>query len=495
MSAPPRPWALLAVAALLAAWFLPLAWLRIVDGDEGFYLLAARRVHEGAVLYRDLFYTQSPLLPWVYGAWLAVCGDSWTAGRMLAGLLSAGLGALLFHHAGQRWDGRRPAAAVLLYAGSSLVLGWFTLVKTYSLSSLLLFAGWAALAPPRPGRLRLRAALAGACFGGAVATRLPLLAALPALALALVEQAGGRRAALRPAGWFALGACLPGLPCLAALLLDPDATWFGNLGYHRLRSSAGLVGDLPQKLDVLHDILLRRGQASLQAWALVLPALLHLALRARARRLPSSACLTLLALGCASLLPTPAYQQYFCVLIPFGVVVALEALEELESRLGPAGRQALLRGGALACLAWVALGISDVPRYLRSGLGLPNLDHPAWWTPAAIERVAARIDARTAPGEPVLTFWPGYLVSTRARALPGTENPFGLRVAPRLTPAERARYRLFGREEYRDRLRARTTRLVVIDLWGAWAREEAAAAGYRLVERVAGAELWLRPGG
>ncbi|MEN8184892.1 MAG: hypothetical protein ABFS46_20415, partial [Myxococcota bacterium] len=74
------------------------AALRPVDGDEGYYLMAARLVLEGGVPYRDFFFPQMPLLPYVYAAWLELLGASWYAGRALSVLLAATLGCLLFRH-------------------------------------------------------------------------------------------------------------------------------------------------------------------------------------------------------------------------------------------------------------------------------------------------------------------------------------------------------------------------------------------------------------
>ena len=47
--------------------FLTVARHRLIDGDEGFYLMASRLVFEHRVPYRDFFFTQTPLLPFVYG--------------------------------------------------------------------------------------------------------------------------------------------------------------------------------------------------------------------------------------------------------------------------------------------------------------------------------------------------------------------------------------------------------------------------------------------
>src|SRR5579872_3619535 len=39
---------------------------RPIDGDEGFYTTAARLVWEGKTPYKDFFYQQAPLLPYLY---------------------------------------------------------------------------------------------------------------------------------------------------------------------------------------------------------------------------------------------------------------------------------------------------------------------------------------------------------------------------------------------------------------------------------------------
>src|ERR1700677_3660672 len=42
--------------------------------DEGIYALAARNVMDGMKPYRDFFFAQMPLLPYVYAAWFSIFG-------------------------------------------------------------------------------------------------------------------------------------------------------------------------------------------------------------------------------------------------------------------------------------------------------------------------------------------------------------------------------------------------------------------------------------
>ena len=76
-----------ALAQLLLFWVV--SRFRFIDGDEAFYLIAARKVAEGSVVYRDFFYPQMPFLPSVYGTWTRLVGDGWFEGRLLSCIFAA----------------------------------------------------------------------------------------------------------------------------------------------------------------------------------------------------------------------------------------------------------------------------------------------------------------------------------------------------------------------------------------------------------------------
>ena len=121
--------------------FVPVATVRPIDGDEGFYLLAAKLVFQGKQLYTDFFYPQMPLLPYVYGLWMWLFGFSWYTARILSALLAVGTGLLLYRYVMRLTSKRRLGLlAVGLYTLSSVLLGWYTVAKTYSLSVFLLMS-------------------------------------------------------------------------------------------------------------------------------------------------------------------------------------------------------------------------------------------------------------------------------------------------------------------------------------------------------------------
>src|SRR5690606_37005983 len=81
----------LLVASILCmgilATFLFLLYFRRVNLDEGWYLGAAKLVYAGKALYRDFAYTQTPLLPYLYGLLQPVFGLGIYQGRFLTVLL------------------------------------------------------------------------------------------------------------------------------------------------------------------------------------------------------------------------------------------------------------------------------------------------------------------------------------------------------------------------------------------------------------------------
>ena len=206
---------------------MPFALLRFVDGDEGDYLMAAALVLDGRLPYRDFLYTQTPLLPYVYGAWAALTGEDWQAARLLSARSRSRSARSSTRHVRRRQGRALAAAALALLTTTGLALAWLTPVKTQGLSTLLLFAAFFAAS-------ERRWVPAGLLLGLAIDTRLLLAAAVPAF---LWEA---RRGALAP---LTAGLALGLLPLALFAVLDPSRFWFGVLGYHAERSDAGLVGD------------------------------------------------------------------------------------------------------------------------------------------------------------------------------------------------------------------------------------------------------------
>jgi hypothetical protein len=465
---PRLAWVDAAALLLPALVFVPLSLVRFVDGDEGVYAYASRLALHGNLPYRDFFYEQTPLLPYVYGAWIGVAGESWFALRVLSALLACAVGALLYLHAERRFCRRAAVVGLVLYVSSALVFGFFVVVKTFALATLLLLGAYILV----DGRARSARAVfaAGALAGLAVDVRFVFLAAVPALAMAA-------RARIAPfAGGFLTGL----VPSIVLFALAPRQFVFDNLGYHLAKDSGGLGHELTQKARTVEN-LVGLGKADHLA-GLQVAILLVAAIGASLllRRLPLALWVALLlALGC--LAPSPTYAQYFSVVVPFAVLGVLEAWP---------GRVPLVLVAAAA--AYVVAGALDVGRQLAGDpVQKPSI--------ASVKAVAREVQRLSRPRERVLSSWPGYLFGTRARAEPDYTNHFAPAAASKLSPAEARRDLVASEPELEARIRARRPRIVVYRNWltvEPFARWDAAlrAAGYRRVSTVESAGIYLRAG-
>jgi hypothetical protein len=232
-----------------AALAVLLASLNLVHGnlnqDEGWYLYAAKMVHEGARPYADFAFTQGPVLPYVYSMLHPVIDAlGVAAGRLLTswfGVLAGMLAAATAARMTERNKGYAFAAVLLLVCGNVYQSYFTTIVKTYGLCSFLLMGGFFALTFRRwHGAL-----LAGVLMALAAGTRLSAGIVLPITGIWLICQRERRLAWL----WFGIGGGLTLLAVFAPFFVSAfEQTCFGLFGYHAGRDPGGMKALLVLKM-------------------------------------------------------------------------------------------------------------------------------------------------------------------------------------------------------------------------------------------------------
>lgn len=491
----PGPWTVLLLAVALLAWFSLLARFRLIDADEGWELMAARLVAGGARPYRDFFTQQMPLLPWIYGAWGRAAGFGWAAGRWLSVILAAGSGVLMYRIAA-RATGRSAwgLAAAALFSLNALVFTWLPVVKTYALTTVLLLGAWEILAAAPERAWRWLAA--GLLAGLAVETRLYVAGAIPALAAA---GWAARRARTGPA-WAAAGVGLALLPAGLLWREDPVRSWFMTVGYHLARSRAGTIEAVAQKAALLFDLAglgERSGAAGVQC--LLLAGAAMLAVGCSRPRRGAGPLAVAAALGLVSLVPTPAFAQYFCLAVPFLALALVEGLAALAAaRRAPEPRSLPRRVAVVLALAYGLAVPAEWSRGCLTGADLLIEDRPENWTLETAAAVAGLVDREVArAGEPVLAWWPGFLVGSGAAPVSGMENQFAMTAALEAPAGRLAAWHLLDPRAVALMIRAGQPRVCVVGGWmvempaGA-VRRHLAACGYRIVGRVHDIEVWRR---
>ncbi len=451
---------------LLLCFFLFIARHRFVDADEGFYLLASRLVLEHKVPYRDFYYNQTPLVPYIYGLWMKLFGISWFSARSLSALLTTILGLLVYAHVCRetaRWVSG--LAAVILYISSMFIFGWFPIVKTSSLAALFLFGAYVLVARVAPASPPWLVAIAGLLFGLSVDTR-ALVVGLAPIFLWWIFRHSEAGSGIARILWFLGGFTVGIVPTLCFFLAFPDSFLFNNLGTHAIRSNAGLIGNWKQKIGIARTLLFGyefNGTQFSILWAVSFITILVLRIR---QGIALLAFLFAFVLALISILPTPTFGQYFCMCVPYLIVAAVCGANNYITGL-PAARTK--RIGMLACAAMVVIfvtsSIRNFQRVLFTGDYMSSLygaDDAQNWTLDAVTAVSKAIDQVAAPHEEIASFWPGFIFASKADPYPGFENNAVTRIlSGRLTARQKAKYHIIGDSEIAADFAAHTPRIAV----------------------------------
>jgi len=151
-----------------------------IHADESTYLYAVKMVLEGKVLYRDFFYIQLPLLPYIYGFFLKFLGISLLTGRFISILFSITTVILTINIA-KRLGGTKVAVICALLLCLNPFQGYFsTITRVYSPATFFLVLSIFFLTTKVGVTLRNSLAMISLCL--AVECRLTVLPAILAVA-------------------------------------------------------------------------------------------------------------------------------------------------------------------------------------------------------------------------------------------------------------------------------------------------------------------------
>ncbi|MBX3012033.1 MAG: hypothetical protein KF832_11030 [Caldilineaceae bacterium] len=174
----------------ILASFLFFLFFRRVNLDEGWYLNAARLVYSGQTLYRDFAYTQTPLLPYLYGLLQPLVGLGLYQGRALTVLLALAAWLLSARSAYRLGGWRAGLFCLALLATSFFAAAQYTYTATYALTAFLMAA--AIDLSLRAGPERRRTILAALLMSLAVTVRLSTVVVLPIFLIYLVLRSEQR---------------------------------------------------------------------------------------------------------------------------------------------------------------------------------------------------------------------------------------------------------------------------------------------------------------
>ncbi len=404
--------------SLLVTQFVFLFYFRQVNLDEGWYLWASKLVYEGKLLYRDFAYTQTPLLPYVYGLAQRLFGDGLAQGRALTIFFALATVALSVRAAAQL-GGRTAAFCTLaLISVSSFALAQFAYTATYALAALLLSAALCcAVVDPNEQR-RNSCAAAFLCL--AIAVRFSLVAILPGWLLYLLITSRQRGRATILLGGTTL--ITLGLTVGSYWLLTGELMRYDIFGFHTDRLLRGEWQQLRvwnMGLRTLEDFLFLLG-------ATVAAGLAGLGQLWQTRHAPVSTnqrtthwLLLFLAglvvfLFVVHLIPRTTDSYYNALQLPWMSVAVGVTLARWLQRESP-DRQAYL---------WLLIGLLCLGHGARQWRGFQRdgyIPTPRQNQLAVVEQAAMVLERFTEPGDTLLSFNPHLALEADLRVHPGYE--------------------------------------------------------------------------
>lgn len=293
-----------------------------LDIDEPFYVYISWILLRGRSLYTDFLYTQTPLLPYIFGAGYGLLPDTVLVARAIS--TSAAVAGIFFSIA-TAWRIRGPLAGVLastLLLSQIVMIRNLSLAKTYSLCFLFLAAALYLLASPKN---RTRAyMLAGFLLSLAVLVRLSFgVVVIVFIGYLLVRERGFNRSVLLA---MIAGLVPAGIFLLPPLLADSGNFLYQVLEYHMDQGpGGGLKGILLDRWAFMERISRDFG-VILGLFAAACVGVIVQAWRKRKEGAEQDLfllCVTACVLGlfAAHFVPSSSVSEYMVVLLPTATVV------------------------------------------------------------------------------------------------------------------------------------------------------------------------------
>jgi hypothetical protein len=219
-----------AVTAIVGGMF---AWLGVVNGDEGWYVISAQLVGEGKLPYRDFAFTQGPVYAYLLAPFVRLSPGVYTARAVsvVCAVVAIGLLIAMARRVGGKWAAVASSAA-LLAAIPSLPY-WLSITKTYALSCLFLAAILFTLMSAIPPRVRFP--LVAALAVGFAETRTSGVALAVFLIAVLIARSPNAKIRVRVV--LATAAAL--VPFVTLVLLEWTRSRWGLIDYHQLGAHGG----------------------------------------------------------------------------------------------------------------------------------------------------------------------------------------------------------------------------------------------------------------
>lgn len=419
---------------------------RLIARDEGFYIVASELLLKGKILYKDFFFPQMPFTALFYALSFKIFGVSWFVARFSTGVIYFLSGCFLFIFIKKNYSYLFAILALMLFSLHPMGFAWQSVIKSYAFVNLflmLIYSFTSSLANLKSddiynkGHSLLNSKISisnskkiffiGFIFGLLGLTRLHFLSLLPLVLFHIFSIQ--KKFSKKDFVSFFLGCTLSLSPCFYYMAQDINSFIFNNLGYHLVRSQTPLEGELTTKLYSLLRLLgLKPSQQIIKYQMIVtyfIPlcfGLYYFILKLFKKRFYFPFLYSLFILILNSI-PTPTYLQYHSCIIIFIIIMSLDFIRVQNNTY--------LK--FLISIVFLTVNISYYPKSLHAYtisahnvIGITG-QNPEMWSIHTVQKINEHLNMIDTD-KYLVSVWPGHALNSKHKMLPGTENPFLIKV-------------------------------------------------------------------
>lgn len=416
--------------------------MRLADADEGFYMNAARMVHQGMSVYTDIFYTQLPMMPTIFAPLADGGWSSFFTLRImaaLAGFLSALLLSLIILKTTR--DYKTTVIALVFYVFSGMIIVWHTTFKPLPFCNLLSIGTFFFWLLYYEKRRLLYLFLTGLFLSALVNFRTVFIVLLPLYFISVIYLSKKDR--VKNLSVFIISLIPFALPTLMAIISSPEHFRAGNIFFQLNREvQHGLGAVLSNRLDTFVRLVVDP-QISI-IFVITIISLGILFIHGRIKSIINlvdtphgMALMNLLLIGGVYLLPHPMSRQYVNQYLAFAIILIAFNLKYIlngvERFMKPLTRKLLMYGLAAVYL------LSLIPYTAIFIYGIRKDDRR--YVISEMKKISSQMLQQAGEDAVVLSEWPGYTFLTKQSPLRYTEIFGGEHKLP-LTHDEYMKYKI-----------------------------------------------------
>ncbi|MFC1851546.1 hypothetical protein ACFL27_15225 [candidate division CSSED10-310 bacterium] len=425
---------------------------RDIDRDEGFYMESAAQLNRGNLPYCDYMFSQMPLSPFLLWVGHYFLGHSLYYGRLLMLIMMTIAHGAIFLYVLAKTDDLKTAAALTFLSLMTVMFSdWCSVVKSYAPAVMFSLLGWIFLLlfiDDGHSKKNLFIFLAGLFLSAAVNIRL-MMAPLGLIAVIVILLRCWQKSIYRWFLLFVIGAFTSCVPFFFVLFSDWKRTLYFILVWHMRRGGHEELGGWQSRYDSLVQFFTWPQNITLLAFmvfslVLVLPwGSVHVQLKKSVpQKSPgwrtgfSATFIGAIFLFFLNIIPNPVHFQYFTIVVPFLLLLAMPAVFWLVNH-----QKKLVRGGMVMLVIFYSyFNVLRIVEWSQAAVSPPPKSS---WSLNNFDRVTALIQGLTHADAIILSAWPGYAYEAGRRVPKRWEmGIFGYALLPYYSPEEAEYYHM-----------------------------------------------------